>query len=113
MHGAVAGEFANRAAGKAQRVDDKTVGCDRNLGAVDIDMCGVSEWPRSGAEKQRSEQAFDEFPAGLASGTMRHLNLWVTEADVRGFGKHSERSGRYLEPQAIELRATIAALRCS
>jgi len=39
--------------------------------------------------------------------------LRIAEADGCGFGKHGGRSGRIFEPQAIELRLTIAALRYS
>ena len=81
---------------------------NRDLGAVDVDQCGVAERTGLGTKKQRRKKAFDELAAGFTSGSVGHLDLRVAEPDGRGSGRWGGRSD-----QAIELRLTIAALRCS
>ncbi len=108
VHGAVNGEFADRTARKAKWLDDKTVGGDRNFCAVEIDVRSITEWATPSAEKQRGEKAFDELAAGFTSGSVRHLDLCIAEPRERRFVGHGA-----LRIQAIELRLTIGALRCS
>jgi hypothetical protein len=69
---------------------------------------GIAERARRVAKQQWRKEAFDEFAAGFAAGSVGHLDLRVAETDVPGFGNCGVGSD-----QAIELRLTIAALRCS
>jgi len=72
-------------------------------------MRGIAEGAGDGAEKQRGEQAFNELTAGFTSGSVRHLDLGIAEADGNTFSVNRGRTA-----QAIEVRlVTIAALRCS
>jgi hypothetical protein len=69
-------------------------------------MCGVGQRFGSGSEKQGSEQALDQSPAGLSPRTVRHLDLLIAEAGLGG--------GLVGHTQTTELMlVTIAALRCS
>ena len=109
IHRTVYREFADRAAGKTQRLDYKTVGRNCNLRATDVHMRGIPQRAWRAAKKQRGEKTFNQLAAGFASGSVRHLDLRVAEADGNGLGINGGRRA-----QAIELRlVTIAALRCS
>ena len=75
-----------------------------------MSTCAASpSGPGAHAKKQGSKKAFDQLAAGFASGSVRHLDLRIAEPDGRGFGNCERRRSA----QAIELRLTIAALRCS
>ncbi len=82
VYRAVHRQFADRAAGKTQRLHHEAVGGDRDSRAVDLNMRGVAERARGGTEQQRSEQSFDQPAAGLAAGAVRHFDLRFAEADL-------------------------------
>ena len=72
-------------------------------------MGGISQGARGVAKKQWSEKTFNQLSTGLASGSVRHLDLGIAKPDGNGLGIDGGRSA-----QAIEVRlVTIAALRCS
>ncbi len=50
-------------------------------------MRRISERFRRRAKKQRCEKSFNKPAASLASGAVRHLDLWLAKANGRGFGK--------------------------
>jgi len=108
VHRTVHRKFTDRTTRETQRLNHKAIGGDRNRRAIDVDVCGVSEWAGSRTKKQGSKKAFDEFAAGFAAGAVRHLNLGITEPHGCGFGKRGS-----LSAYATEFRLTIAALRCS
>ena len=51
VYGAVDGEFADGAAGKTQRVNDKAVGGEGERGSVNFDVGGVAEASRRSRSK--------------------------------------------------------------
>ena len=89
VHRAVHRKFANRSAGKAERLDYKTVSRDRDGVPVDVDVRGVSQGPGSRSKKQRSKEPFDQFAAGLTSGSVRHLDLGIAKPDGHRLGIES------------------------
>ena len=91
VHRAVHREFANRSAGKAERLDYKAVSRDRDGVPVDIDVRGISQGPGSRSKKQWREKPFDQFAAGLTSGSVRHLDLGIAKPDGRRLGIQSSR----------------------
>ena len=81
-------------------------------GSVDIDVRGISQRPGSRSEEQRREQTFDQPAAGLASGSVRHLDLGIAKPD--GCRTKLPIGWHALSVYAIEVRlVAIAALRCS
>ncbi len=91
VHRAVDGEFADGAAGKTQRLDDKTVGGHSDAGAVDLNVRSVGQAVRGGTVKKRREQAFDSRrlalpPAPWAISICGSRN-WI-------FGRSDQRAAR-------------------
>ena len=79
------------------------------IGSVDVDLRGIAEGARRRSRKAAERTVLRPAAAGLASGAVRHFDLRIAEPD-RGTGLASTTS---LDAQAIELRLTIDALRCS
>ena len=69
--------------GKRQRFHDKAVSRDCDCGAVDIDVRGISQRPGGRSKEQWSKKTFDQLAAGLASGSVSHLDLGVAKPDGR------------------------------
>src|ERR1700733_13493268 len=81
IYGAVDRKLSDGAAGKSQRLDYETVRGDGDLGAIEIQMGRISEWFRRRRKKQRSKKTFYESAAGFTSGSVRHLDLRLAEAN--------------------------------
>ncbi len=108
IHRPVYRKLADGTSGKAQGLDDETVGCDCDLRAVDLNMSGISQRLGGCGEKQRSKETFDEPTAGLTPCPVCHLDLGLTKANRR-------RSFRLrVSHQAVGVRMfTISVFRCS
>ena len=114
VHRAVHREFANGAAGKSQRLYHKAVGRDCYCASVDIDVRGISQGPGSRSKKQGRKKTFDQFAAGLTSGSVSHLDLGIAKADGRRLGIDRSLIAYAIIVYAIEVRlVAIAAFRCS
>ena len=72
-------------------------------------MRGISQGPGDAAKKQWREQTFNQFAAGFASGSVRHLDLGIAKPDGDRMGIDGGRSAHAIEVRLV----TIAALRCS
>ncbi len=83
VHGAVYGQLADRAARKAERLDDEAVGGDRQARAVEIHVGRVAERLGGRAIKQRREETLDQAAAGFSAGAVSHLDLRLAKANLR------------------------------
>ena len=84
---AVDGELADRAAGKAQRLDDEAVARHRHRGVAEHDGRRVGEFPEhtgTGRGERRHEQPLDQRLRRLAPGAMGERDPLVPEAGPLG-----------------------------
>ena len=71
VHRSIHRQFADGAAGKAQRLDHEAIGGDRDARAVDVDVRGIAQWSRgcshsSGANRPSTSRRLALPPAPCA-----------------------------------------------
>ena len=74
-------EFSDRATWEAEGLHHKAVGRNRNARTVEGKMCCITQGFARRSKEQRRKESLDEPTAGLAPGTMRHLDLRLAKAN--------------------------------
>ena len=110
VHGAIDREFADGAAGKTQRLHDKTIRGHRDPRAVDLNVRGVAQRSVERRNRSGANKSFDQSAAGLASGAVRHFDLRIAKPNLEVTGLAID---LLIGVQADTAFAMVTAFRCS